>query len=100
MVFRSHHRGTPPLAVILERRPRLTGTADRGCELVWDRPRSAIYDFRLASTRHLSAMYPYRVFVSYAHVDRHLVERLVAILRDAGVKPLWDDDLLPGTGFS
>jgi hypothetical protein len=45
-------------------------------------------------------MYPYRVFVSYAHEDRPLVERLVAVLDRAGVTPLWDKDLLPGTGFS
>jgi hypothetical protein len=45
-------------------------------------------------------MYPYRVFISYAHVDRPRVEQLVEVLRNAGMTPLWDKDLLPGTGFS
>ena len=45
-------------------------------------------------------MYPYRVFISYAHANRELVERLVEALNQAGVAPLWDNDLIPGTGFS
>jgi hypothetical protein len=45
-------------------------------------------------------MYPYRVFISYSHADRALVERLVKVLEEAGVAPLWDNELLPGTGFS
>jgi len=45
-------------------------------------------------------MHSYRVFISYSHSDRHFVERLVEALDKAGVTPLWDNDLLPGTGFS
>lgn len=45
-------------------------------------------------------MYPYRVFLSYSHADRPLVERLVRLLADAGLSPLWDDDLVAGSGFS
>jgi hypothetical protein len=45
-------------------------------------------------------MYPCRVFVSYSHPDRLLVERLVKVLDQAGVAPMWDNDLVPGTGFS
>ena len=42
----------------------------------------------------------YRVFISYAHADRALVEQLVNVLNEAGLVPLWDRDLIPGTGFS
>lgn len=45
-------------------------------------------------------MYPYRVFISYSHSDRHLVERLVHVLNAAGVTPMWDEHLLAGVGFS
>ncbi len=45
-------------------------------------------------------MTPYRVFVSYSHADRPLVERLVAVLTDVGMTPMWDRNLVPGAGFS
>jgi hypothetical protein len=45
-------------------------------------------------------MHSYRVFIRYSHSDRHFVERLVEALDKASVTPLWDNDLLPGTGFS
>jgi TIR domain len=45
-------------------------------------------------------MYPYRVFISYSHSDRRIVELLVEALKGAGVTPMWDQDLLAGAGFS
>lgn len=35
-------------------------------------------------------MYPFRVFVSYAHADRELALRLVETLRRLGLEPVWD----------
>lgn len=46
------------------------------------------------------AMYPYRVFISYSHSDRQMVERLDEALGAAGVVPMWDKHLRPGVGFS
>ncbi len=45
-------------------------------------------------------MFSYRVFISYSHSDRALVERLVEVLDQSGVYSMWDKNLLPGTGFS
>ena len=42
----------------------------------------------------------YRAFVSYSRSDINIVRRLVGVLRGEGVAPMWDDDLLPGSGFS
>lgn len=41
-----------------------------------------------------------RVFISYCRADRSLVDRLGDTLEQAGVSPIWDRDLNPGTGFS
>lgn len=46
-----------------------------------------------------SSVYPYRVFISYSHADRALVERLDAILRAAHLEPMWDRDLTGGVAF-
>jgi hypothetical protein len=45
-------------------------------------------------------MNAYRVFISYSHEDWPKVARLVEVLKDAGLDPLWDDNLVPGSGFS
>ncbi|MBU1699014.1 MAG: toll/interleukin-1 receptor domain-containing protein [Candidatus Eisenbacteria bacterium] len=44
--------------------------------------------------------FPYRVFISYSHTDRSIVDSLVQVLRDSGTYPMWDDDLVGGSGFS
>ena len=44
--------------------------------------------------------YPYRVFISYAHADRSLVEALDAILAASNLVPLWDKDITPGNPFT
>ncbi len=44
--------------------------------------------------------YPFRVFVSYAHADKPLVEALVGILASLGFIPLWDKDINPGKPFT
>jgi hypothetical protein len=45
-------------------------------------------------------MHPYRVFVSYTHRDRELIDRIVAILRGVGLQPLLDVAVGPGDDFS
>jgi streptogramin lyase len=37
-----------------------------------------------------------QLFISYAHTDKLVVERLVDLLKDAGHTPWFDDDLRPG----
>lgn len=44
--------------------------------------------------------YPFRVFVSYAHADRDLVEGVVSRLSSMGLHPLWDKDIIPGKSFT
>ena len=44
--------------------------------------------------------YPFRVFISYSHEDRHLVEKMVGVLKELGLHPLWDRDIHPGTPFT
>jgi hypothetical protein len=44
--------------------------------------------------------YPFRVFVSYAHEDRDKAEKVVTILEDMGLQPVWDKDLRPGMAFA
>jgi len=41
----------------------------------------------------------YRVFISYSHEDRPLVERIAAILSRNGLKPMWDRNFAYGQGF-
>lgn len=52
------------------------------------------------STTGETEAHPYRVFISYSHTDRQTVQRLVRVLSNTGILPMWDDDLLPGSGFS
>jgi hypothetical protein len=40
-----------------------------------------------------------RVFISYSHKDRGLVEKLDEIIRNAGMIPLWSQNLVPSQGF-
>jgi hypothetical protein len=47
-----------------------------------------------------ASRYPYRVFISYSHKDRDLVERMAEILQSIGLQPLWDRDIHPGTPFT
>jgi hypothetical protein len=44
-------------------------------------------------------MSKYRVFVSYSHEDREMAERLVRILEENGLEPIWDRNFLWGHGF-
>ena len=44
-------------------------------------------------------MYGFRIFISYAHTDRVMVERLDAFLADMGLQPVWDRGLRPGRAF-
>lgn len=55
---------------------------------------------RIANSK--SAVTPksaYRVFISYSHDDRDLADRVVAILSDNGLRPVWDRDFEFGRGF-
>lgn len=45
-------------------------------------------------------MYPFRVFISYAHEDRKSVELIDLILRREGLVPIWDREIKPGTSFT
>jgi len=45
-------------------------------------------------------MYPYRVFLSYAHADRAVVEQVSFLLQDLGVVPVWDRNIRPGSRFT
>ena len=45
-------------------------------------------------------MYKYRVFISYSHEDRKLVEKLVMGLEENGMIPMWDEDLPVGLGYT
>jgi len=44
-------------------------------------------------------MEEYRIFISYSHEDGDLVKGLVAMLREEGLKPMWDRDFAYGRGF-
>jgi len=41
-----------------------------------------------------------RVFISYSHEDLDLVKRLVGILEDNGLRPMWDEQFVVGPSFS
>jgi hypothetical protein len=41
----------------------------------------------------------YRVFISYSHDDLILVQRIVEIINENGLFPMWDKDFLFGHGF-
>jgi len=45
-------------------------------------------------------MNPYRVFISYSHEDRQLVQELIARLEGMGLFPVWDKYIRPGQHFS
>jgi hypothetical protein len=40
-----------------------------------------------------------RVFISYSHKDRDIAEKISRALEANKIDPLWDDNLIPGTGF-
>ena len=44
-------------------------------------------------------MYRLRVFLSYAHADRTIVNRMDAVLADMGLSPVWDRELSAGQPF-
>jgi len=44
--------------------------------------------------------YPYRVFISYAHEDQPVVEKIAKILECIKLKPIWDRDIHPGAPFT
>ena len=41
----------------------------------------------------------YRIFLSYSHQDKDLVGKVVQILKDIGLVPMWDRDFAYGAGF-
>jgi hypothetical protein len=45
-------------------------------------------------------MYPFRVFLSYSHEDQLLAKRIVSVLEEMGLEPVWDKDIRPGTRFT
>ena len=42
----------------------------------------------------------YRVFISYSHADRELVEKIVLLLKENGMDVLWDHNFSFGHGFT
>ncbi len=40
-----------------------------------------------------------RVFISYSHKDKDLARKVAKALDDNNIVPLWDEDLIPGSGF-
>lgn len=40
-----------------------------------------------------------RVFISYSHEDREVINTIVRVLDDNGLKPMYDKDFSKGTGF-
>jgi hypothetical protein len=40
-----------------------------------------------------------RVFISYSHSDRKLAEKIAHVIELNGMVPLWDENLIIGTGF-
>ena len=41
----------------------------------------------------------YRVFISYSHEDQALTSRIVDVLKENGLTPMWDQDFAYGHGF-
>lgn len=55
---------------------------------------------RAPAARRMSAPKTgFRIFLSYSHKDRPLVRKIVAILKNNGLVPMWDEDFSYGTGF-
>ncbi len=44
-------------------------------------------------------MKSYRVFISYSHEDVELVQKIVEVIKNNGLTPMWDKDFLFGHGF-
>lgn len=44
-------------------------------------------------------MYPFRIFLSYAHADTKQVESIGGLLHNMGLIPVWDRDISGGTPF-
>lgn len=44
--------------------------------------------------------YQYRIFISYSHEDKDLVEKLVKVLKENGLNPVYDKHLEGGFGFT
>lgn len=52
------------------------------------------------ATEQSGLSHKFRVFVSYSHDDRSTIEKLVAILEQMGLHPLWDKNISPGNRFT
>lgn len=48
----------------------------------------------------MTTQYPFRVFLSYAHADKALIQQMAHILESIGLTPLWDIDINPGKPFA
>ncbi len=44
--------------------------------------------------------YRFRVFISYAHADKPLIQKMVQIIEGLGLQPIWDIDINPGKPFT
>ncbi len=47
----------------------------------------------------LARISKYRVFISYSHADRRMVEKIADILKENGLQPMWDENFAYGQGF-
>lgn len=48
-------------------------------------------------TKDAHPAHPFRVFISYSHLDVKLIRTLVSLLKQNGLVPIWDDNIQPGS---
>ncbi len=53
-----------------------------------------------SANERVTGTYPFRVFISYTHEDKTLIQQVDAILRENGLVPVWDQDIRPGKYFT
>jgi hypothetical protein len=54
----------------------------------------------IGGKREAKRVYPYRVFICYAHEDRELAGKIADALKEMGLIPTWDPHIAPGTPFT